>query len=102
MKTLRHERGKVCAESCTLPGGPQAVPEEEGSSRSGLLVQPEVTLRSRLSRRKLLRAGLAAAPGLDVPIALGGGRTVFGMEQRLTLQHSRTFKNGRVVVTYAA
>ena len=37
-----------------------------------------------------------------VPIALGGGRTVFSATQRLTLQHSRTFKNGRVVVTYAA
>lgn len=37
-----------------------------------------------------------------VPIALGGGRTVFGAQQKLTLQHSRTFKNGRVVVTYAA
>jgi dihydrofolate reductase len=37
-----------------------------------------------------------------VPVALGGGRTVFGAQQKLTLQHSRTFKNGRVVVTYAA
>ena len=37
-----------------------------------------------------------------VPLALGGGRTVFGAQQKLTLQHSRTFKNGRVVVTYAA
>lgn len=37
-----------------------------------------------------------------VPIALGAGRTVFGTEQRLKLQYSRTFKNGRVVVTYAA
>ncbi len=37
-----------------------------------------------------------------VPIALGAGRTVFGAEQRVALQHSRTFKNGRVVVTYAA
>jgi len=37
-----------------------------------------------------------------VPVALGAGRTVFGTEQRLTLQHSRTFKNGHVVVTYAA
>ena len=37
-----------------------------------------------------------------VPVALGGGRTVFSAEKRLTLQHSRTFKNGRVVVTYAA
>jgi len=61
VRTLRHEGGKVCAESCTLPGGPQAVPEEEGSSRNGLLVEPERTLRSRISRRKLLRAGLAGA-----------------------------------------
>ena len=37
-----------------------------------------------------------------VPVALGGGRTVFSAGKTLTLQHSRTFKNGRVVVTYAA
>lgn len=37
-----------------------------------------------------------------VPVALGGGRTVFSAPRKLTLQHSRTFKNGRVVVTYAA
>lgn len=37
-----------------------------------------------------------------VPVALGGGRTVFSAQRELTLQHSRTFKNGRVVVTYAA
>lgn len=37
-----------------------------------------------------------------VPVALGAGSTVFRAQHALTLQHSRTFKNGRVVVTYAA
>lgn len=37
-----------------------------------------------------------------VPVALGAGRTVFSAKRELKLQHTRTFKNGRVVVTYAA
>ena len=37
-----------------------------------------------------------------VPVALGSGRTVFSAPRALKLQHTRTFKNGRVVVTYAA
>jgi len=37
-----------------------------------------------------------------VPVALGAGRSVFSAPRDLKLQHSRTFKNGRVVVTYAA
>ncbi|MBV8761041.1 MAG: dihydrofolate reductase family protein [Deltaproteobacteria bacterium] len=55
-----------------------------------------------------LAAQLGAAGLVDeyqlviVPVALGGGRTIFSGERKLALQHSRTFKNGRVVVTYAA
>jgi dihydrofolate reductase len=37
-----------------------------------------------------------------VPIALGSGRTVFSARSELTLTDSRMFKNGRVVVWYAA
>jgi dihydrofolate reductase len=36
-----------------------------------------------------------------VPIALGGGRTVFTQRQNLQLVEQRAFKNGNVVVTYA-
>ncbi len=37
-----------------------------------------------------------------VPIALGGGRTVFSKRTTLRLVEHRAFKNGNVVVTYAA
>jgi dihydrofolate reductase len=37
-----------------------------------------------------------------VPIALGAGRTVFSTRRELRLANTKTFKNGRVVVTYAA
>jgi len=37
-----------------------------------------------------------------VPIALGAGRTVFTARRTLRLVAQRAFKNGRVVVTYAA
>ena len=37
-----------------------------------------------------------------VPIALGGGRTVFSAKRNLKLVDTRSFKNGNVVVTYAA
>ncbi len=36
-----------------------------------------------------------------VPVALGGGRTVFSVRRDLRLIDQRTFKNGNVVVTYA-
>jgi dihydrofolate reductase len=36
-----------------------------------------------------------------VPIALGGGRTVFSARRPLKLVGERAFKNGNVVVTYA-
>jgi dihydrofolate reductase len=35
-----------------------------------------------------------------IPIALGGGRTVFSRRQPLRLRHQRAFPSGRVVVTY--
>jgi dihydrofolate reductase len=37
-----------------------------------------------------------------VPVALGGGRTVFHGKRELTLVEQRAFGNGNVVVTYAA
>jgi dihydrofolate reductase len=37
-----------------------------------------------------------------IPIALGSGRTVFSKRGKLKLVEQRTFKNGKVVVTYAA
>lgn len=37
-----------------------------------------------------------------VPIALGGGRTVFSTRTKLRLVDQRTFAGGNVVVTYAA
>jgi dihydrofolate reductase len=37
-----------------------------------------------------------------VPIALGGGRTVFSGKRPLKLVEQRAFKNGNVMVTYAA
>jgi dihydrofolate reductase len=54
-----------------------------------------------------LAAQLGAAGLVDeyqfviVPIALGGGRTVFSARRELRLVDQRTFGNGRVVVTYA-
>ena len=36
-----------------------------------------------------------------VPVALGGGRTVFTKGRKLRLLHQRTFRCGNVVVTYA-
>jgi dihydrofolate reductase len=37
-----------------------------------------------------------------VPIALGGGRTVFAARRELRLVTQRAFGNGNVVVTYAS
>ena len=37
-----------------------------------------------------------------VPVALGGGRTVFGHKRSLRLLNHRAFRCGKVVVTYAA
>jgi dihydrofolate reductase len=37
-----------------------------------------------------------------VPIALGAGRTVFAARRALRLVEQRAFRNGHVVVTYAA
>jgi dihydrofolate reductase len=37
-----------------------------------------------------------------VPVALGAGRTVFSKRHAMKLRESRSFENGRVVVTYAA
>ncbi len=36
-----------------------------------------------------------------IPVALGGGRTVFGKGRKLRLLHQRAFRCGNVVVTYA-
>ena len=55
-----------------------------------------------------LAAQLGAAGLVDeyqfviVPAALGGGRTVFSAKRELRLIDQRVFKNGNVVVTYAA
>ena len=37
-----------------------------------------------------------------IPVALGGGRTVFTSGRKLRLVDQRAFRNGNVVVTYAA
>jgi len=37
-----------------------------------------------------------------IPIALGAGRTVFTSRRKLRLEEERAFRNGRVVLTYAA
>ena len=37
-----------------------------------------------------------------IPVALGGGRTVFSARHPLRLVEQRVFRNGNVVVTYAA
>ena len=37
-----------------------------------------------------------------IPVALGGGRTVFTRSRRLRLLNQRAFRSGNVVVTYAA
>src|SRR6516225_2513108 len=59
---LRHKAGEVPVEPRTLPGGAQAAPDEDGPSRSGLLVQPEGALRGQgVSRRRVLRAALVGA-----------------------------------------
>ncbi len=43
-----------------------------------------------------------AYAGARVPVALGAGRTVFSAHADLKLVDSRSFANGRTVVTYAA
>lgn len=54
-----------------------------------------------------LAAQLGAAGLVDeyqfviVPVALGGGRTVFSAKQKLKLVEQRAFKNGNVMVSYA-
>jgi len=60
--SLRHNAEEASVERCTLPGGAQAVPEENGCSRSRLLVQAKGELRGQgVSRRRVLRAALAGA-----------------------------------------
>lgn len=55
-----------------------------------------------------LAAQLGAAGLVDeyqfviVPVALGAGRTVFSAKRTLKLVEQRAFKNGNVMVTYAA
>jgi carbonic anhydrase len=83
-----------------------AAPEEGGSSRSGLLAQPEGALRGEgVSRRRLLRAGLAAAAAAWSSAGLrpfGGGRcfaqTQLSSDQALErlLEGNRRLVEGRL------
>jgi len=75
--SLRRKAEEASVETRTLSGGAQAALQEDGSSRSGLLVQPVDALRGRgISRRRLLRAGVtgAATAALSRFRPVGGGR----------------------------
>jgi carbonic anhydrase len=77
--SFRRKAQEASVEPCTLPGRAEAAPEEGSSSRSGLLVQPEGALWGQgVSRRRLLRAGLAGAAAAAWSSAgfrpFGGGR----------------------------
>jgi dihydrofolate reductase len=65
---------------------------------------PDITvLGSGSIAAQLGDAGLVDAYQLViVPVALGGGRTIFSSRRDLRLVDQRAFKNGKVMVTYAA
>jgi dihydrofolate reductase len=65
---------------------------------------PDITvLGSGSIAAQLGDAGLVDAYQLViVPVALGGGRTIFSSRRDLRLVDQRAFKNGKVMVAYAA
>lgn len=74
-----------------------AVPDLKAADGSGITV-----LGSGKVAAQLGDAGLVDEyQFVIIPVALGGGRTVFAKERKLRLFDQRTFRCGNVVVTYA-
>jgi len=67
------------------------------------VARKEIRVKHLLRPAQLGDAGLVDEyQFVIIPVALGGGPTVFSKNRKLLLLHQRAFRCGNVVITYAA